>query len=249
MKPLMTSMQNQFHRKATCYGFCFAICVLFSGCATQPHEPNSTEATTSPRAAILAVWDFDNNSMAGGEFDYLSKALSEMLITNLPQTSDLRLVERVNLRQALEEQNLSSGQLASEESRLKLGRIAGANLMAFGSYMAMGGQVRIDVRVVDVETSQVKVSDNTNATSQDTAQKMQTLAQNIAAQLGAKSMSGGNYATDMMLWKRYEEGISLMDKHQYEPAISVFKELLQTNPGFTAAEKQIKLALELQARQ
>jgi curli biogenesis system outer membrane secretion channel CsgG len=241
--------QNIDYRKTIGYGFCLILCYLLSGCATQPREPLATQATTSARPLVLAAWDFDNNSMAGGELDYLSKALSEMLLTNLAQTSNIRLVERVNLRQTLEEQSLSSSQLASEESRLKLGRIAGANLMAFGSYMAMGGQIRIDVRVVDVETSQIKVSDSTNATPQDAAQQMQTLAQTIAAQLGAKSTSEGNNATDMMLWKRYEAGVTLMDKHHYEPAIAVFKEILKTNPSFNAAEKQIKFALELQTRQ
>jgi len=250
MKPAMTTLiQNLFHRKIVCYGFCLALSYLLSGCATQPHEPLATDGTSAPHALILAVWDFDNNSMAGGDVDYLSKALSEMLITNLSQTSDIRLVERVNLREALEEQHLSTSQLASEETRLKLGRIAGANLMAFGSYMAMGSQVRIDVRVVDVETSMVKFSEDTVGLPHDAAKQMQTLAVHLANKLGGNTISGKENATDMMLWKRYEEGVTLMDKHLYDPAIAVFKDILQSSPSFTAAEKQIKLALELQTRQ
>lgn len=250
MKPAMTTLiQNLFHRKIVCYGFCLALSYLLSGCATQPHEPLATDGTSAPHALILAVWDFDNNSMAGGDVDYLSKALSEMLITNLSQSSDIRLVERVNLRSALEEQHLSTSQLASEENRLKLGRIAGANLMAFGSYMAMGGHVRIDVRVVDVETSLVKFSEDTAGLPQDAAKQMQAMAVHLANKLGSNAISGKENTTDMMLWKRYEKGVSLMDKHLYEPAITVFKDILQGNPGFAAAEKQIKLAIELQTRQ
>jgi curli biogenesis system outer membrane secretion channel CsgG len=249
MKPLMPNFRTHFCQNVVRFGLCFAFCCLLAGCATKSHEPLATEGTMVSNASVLAVWDFDNNSMAGGELDYLSKALSEMLLTNLSQTSNIRLVERVNLRQALEEQHLSTSQLASEETRLKLGKIAGANLMAFGSYMAMGSQIRIDVRVVDVETSQIKFSENVNTSSQDAAKQMQTLAQAIADKMGSKTVSGGKTATDMMLWKRYEEGVTLMDKHLYEPAILVFKGLLQINPGFTAAEKQIKLALELTARQ
>ncbi len=249
MKPQITAtVQHLFYRKITRYGFCLALGYLLSGCATQP-GPVATEGTTTSRALVLAVWDFDNNSMAGGDVDYLSKALSEMLITDLSQVSDIRLVERVNLRAALEEQHLSTSQLASDETRLKLGRIAGANLMAFGSYMAMGSQVRIDVRVVDVETSLVKFSEDTAGSPQDAAKQMRTIAVHLASKLGASVISGKENATDMMLWKRYEEGVSLMDKHLYEPAITIFKEILQGNPSFTAAEKQIKLALELQTRQ
>jgi curli biogenesis system outer membrane secretion channel CsgG len=249
MKTLLSSpVQNLFYRKIASYGLCLVLCYLLSGCATQSGGPVA-EGTSTSRALILAVWDFDNNSMMGGDVDYLSKALSEMLITELSLVSDILLVERVNLRAALEEQHLSTSQLASDETRLKLGRIAGANLMAFGSYMAMGSQVRIDVRVVDVETSLVKFSEDIAGSPQDAAKQMQAIAVHLANKLGANAISGKQNATDMMLWKRYEEGVTLMDKHLYEPAITIFKEVLQGNPGFIAAEKQIKLALELQTRQ
>jgi hypothetical protein len=46
-----------------------------------------------------------------------------------------------------------------------------------------------------------------------------------------------------------KQGDKLMGQHQYYPEIAVFKGLLQTNPSFTTAEKQIMLALEQQARQ
>jgi curli biogenesis system outer membrane secretion channel CsgG len=193
-----------FYRILSLPSYCiFIVCLFFIyGCAT-----TSESIKTGDHAAkqiTLAVWDFDNNSPSGGEFDYLGKTLSEELLTHLSSSANIKLVEREHLRQVLEEQHLSASQLASEKTRLRLGHLAGANYMAFGSYIEMGGQIRIDVRVVDVETSQVKVSDNVNATPQDAAQKMQALAQNIAAQLGTKSSSSGNNATGIALWKLYE---------------------------------------------
>jgi curli biogenesis system outer membrane secretion channel CsgG len=223
-------------------------CCYLLGCATSPHETQTT-AATSTATLNLAVWDFDNNSMTGSDVDYLSKALSEMLLTGLAQTPGIRLVERVNLRQALEEQNLGNSQLASEESRLKLGRLVGANHMAFGSYVAMGAQIRIDVRVVDVETSLVKFSEDAITPPSDVAKHMQTIAQHLAGKLANSSLTANNPTTEMALWKRYETGIALMDQHQYEQALAVFTDLLKTAPNFKAAEKQLQSALELQSRQ
>ncbi|MDD5762902.1 MAG: hypothetical protein PHP88_10410, partial [bacterium] len=38
---------------------------------------------------------------------------------------------------------------------LRLGRITGARQMVFGGYLAIGSRVRIDLRLVDVETGKV----------------------------------------------------------------------------------------------
>jgi TolB-like protein len=243
----MAALRAYMYRKFLQSGLLLLFCYLL-GCAGQsPQIAHSTHETA--KILSLAVWDFDNNSMAGGDLDYLSKASSEMLLANLAQNPSIHLVERVNLRQALEEQHLGSSELASEESRLKLGRIAGANHMAFGSYVAMAGMVRIDVRVVDVETSLVKFSENAITAPQDVANNLQTIAQHMAAKLANSTVSGQPLATEMVLWKRYESGISLMDLHHYEQAITVFTDLLKSNPNFKAAEKQLNLVLERQSRQ
>lgn len=221
---------------------------LLSGCATLTHEaPNTSIPAT--KTITLAVWDFDNNAMAGGEFDYLSQALSEAVLINLSQTPGIRLLERVKLHKVLEEQHMGSSQLASEESRLKLGRISGANHMAFGSFMTMGNQIRIDVRVVDVETSQVKFSEDAVSSVKDAITHMPVIAQHIAAKLASSSIAEPAITTEMTLWKRYAEGITLMDKHLYEQAIALFTAVLKIEPNFKAAENQIRVALELQARQ
>jgi TolB-like protein len=236
-----------FHRKLVHFSLLISCCYLL-GCATQPGGTLSTPVAAS-KTLNLAVWDFDNNSMAGGDLDYLTKALSEMLLTDLAQTPNIRLVERVNLRKALEEQNLGSSQLTSEESRLKLGHIVGANNMAFGSFVAMGNKIRIDVRVIDVETSLVKFSEDAITQPKDVAKHIQIIARHIASKLANSTVADEGTVTEMMLWKRYEAGIALMDKHNYDQAVAVFTEVLKSDPGFKAAEKQIKLALELQSRQ
>lgn len=205
----------------------------------------------TPRPLTLAVWDFENASFSGGaELDYLQRALSEMLLTDLAQVPGLKLVERVRLREALEEQKLGSGELASEESRLRLGRIVGANNMVFGSYLTAGEDLRIDVRVVEVETSLTRFTGDTTTSPDRVAEEMHKITRDIATKLGAQTPGkGAAGAEDMAVWKRYEAGIALMDEHKYDQAIAAFKEILKGHPGFEAAEKQIKLALERKVRQ
>lgn len=206
-----------------------------------------------PRQPTIAVWDFDNASvLSSAHLNYLRSALSEMLLNDLAQSSGIRLVERVRLREVLEEQKLGASELTSQDTRLRLGRIAGAGTMVFGSYMAMGGQIRVDVRVVDVETSLIKLTEQATGPPTSMAKEIHRIAQAIAMKLGgapqgAEKGLGG--PTDLESWKRYEQGIALMDSHKYDEAIALFQELLKSYPDFAAAERQIQLALERQARQ
>lgn len=239
--------QANHFQKYGCF-FLWVVYGLLAGCATSFHETPSTASPNTP-VLTLAVWDFDNNALAGGDLGFLSQALSEALLVNLAQTPGIRLLERVNLRKVLEEQHLSTSQLASEESRLKLGQLAGVNHMTFGSFIAMGNQIRVDVRVVDVETSLVKFSEDAISPINETMKQMPVIAQHIATKLVSSSSAGQGGTTEMVLWKQYAEGIALMDKHQYEQAINVFTAVLKSDPNFIAAEKQIRLALELQSRQ
>jgi hypothetical protein len=59
------------------------------------------------------------------------------------------------LNRVLEELHLGSSALADEQTRLKLGKLVGARLMVFGGYQVFGGQMRIDLRLVEVETGKV----------------------------------------------------------------------------------------------
>jgi curli biogenesis system outer membrane secretion channel CsgG len=207
-------------------------------------------ANSASRPLTLAVWDFDNSSFANADsVDYLSKVLSEMLLAELAQVPGIHLVDRVKLREALEEQRLGSSELASEETRLKLGRIAGANHMAFGHFMAVGEQIRVDVRVVDVETSLIKFSEDVATTPQDIAKQMQTVARHLQSKLGENAAAGMANSVDMATWRHYEAGVALMDQHRYDEAIAVFKAVLTKQPDFKAAEQQIKTALDKQMRQ
>lgn len=236
-----------FAKKTTCFGY---LCLmLLASCAELPVSKRPANAPV--QSLTLAVWDFDNNSFSNaGSVDYLSKVFSEMLLADLSQIPSLQLVERVKLREALEEQRLGSSELASEESRLKLGRIAGANQMAFGSFVAVGEQIRVDVRVVDVETSLVKFSEDATTKPNDINEHMQILAQHLRDKLGVNATGKGVASSvGMETWKRYEEGITLMDQHRYDEAITVFKAVLSQYPDFKAAEQQIQTALDKQMRQ
>ena len=123
----------------------FVICL--AGCATGPSQRN--------HAVSVAVWDLENLSFDKGNQPDLGQMLSDEIIKTLQQHDGLQMVERQRLLLVLEELNLGSSELADENTRLKVGRMVGAQQMVFGGYQVVGESMRLDLRLVDVSSGKI----------------------------------------------------------------------------------------------
>lgn len=103
---------------------------------------------------VLAVTYFDAHSVRP-ELEPLGRGVADMLITDLQQGRGVRVVERNRLNEILGELALQRSQYIDEATAQQLGRGLGATAVVAGSMtMALEG-MRIDARVVDVETGEV----------------------------------------------------------------------------------------------
>lgn len=114
----------------------------------------ATALVTEERAGGVAVWDLDDLS-PGVAGTNLGELLSGQVIEVLKDKAGYRIVERTRLLRALEELRLGSSALVDESTRLRVGRLIGAQRMVFGGYQIVGDQMRFDLRMVDVETGKV----------------------------------------------------------------------------------------------
>lgn len=203
----------------------------------------------------IAVWDFDSHEVdhsSTPSLSQLSRALSEVLIEQLLSYPGVQVVERMRLREIFDEQKLGSSALADEDTRLKLGHIAGAQHMIFGSLIRLGGVTRVDVRLVSVQTSQVLSSHETSTMTEEISTAMEEVARTLATSIGHGKTSSENIhspnanpATLMV----FDQGLALMDQKDFLAAIDVFKRILTSSAGFAPAERQLQIALEKLTRQ
>lgn len=102
----------------------------------------------------IAVLNFDNNSIADREqMESLRKGLAEMLSTEMSQIQAFKVVEREKLQDLLSEISLGQSGAIDPASAQKVGKLVGAQTLLLGSFINMfGGKMRIDVRIVEVET-------------------------------------------------------------------------------------------------
>ncbi|NOZ69974.1 MAG: hypothetical protein GXP46_12210 [Deferribacteres bacterium] len=137
----------------------FAVIIMLASCASGP-------APRQGKVAV-AVWDIDNLTPSASEQPDLGELLSAEIIRTIQEKAGYTVVERERLLLALEELHLGSASLADESTRLRLGRISGAGLMVFGGYQVIGGRMRLDLRLVDVETGRVKKAVHKTAAAED----------------------------------------------------------------------------------
>lgn len=121
---------------------------MAAGCATAPVSVPSGPPT-------VAVWTLEDLSLPGTAGADLAELLTARVMETVETTGGYALVERERLLAILQELNLGSSDLADEAAGLRIGRLAGARLMIFGAYQTVASQMRLDLRLVEVETGRV----------------------------------------------------------------------------------------------
>lgn len=226
-----------------------ALCLLAAGAAL---ALQAAAAQTAPRLPAVVVWDFDNQTVAAlsavprSQADWLQRTLSESLVSALLQTPGQTVVDRLRLQEVLAEQKLASGSLADEATRLRLGRIAGAERMVFGGFFVVGDAVQVNVRVVDTASSRVLFSEEQTAPLAEVMQQQPALAARVAQALGGRGTTVAEHPA--AIWQAHDRALALADAGQLDEAVAALQQLLQSRPAFEPAERLLAAVLQKMAR-
>jgi TolB-like protein len=118
----------------------------------------SLHAQEPDRRPGIAVMPFNSGGSIGPnreDMTALGVGVQQMLITELSQNPALRIIERGALQQVLQEQDLVTAERVDAATAAQLGRLVGARYMVLGGFTDIYGQMRMDARIVDVETGEV----------------------------------------------------------------------------------------------
>jgi TolB-like protein len=106
----------------------------------------------------IAVMPFQNGGSYGRDkedFDALQVGIPAMVMSELAQNPAARVVDRSDIKRILDEQNLAADGRVDASTAARLGRLVGARYMIMGTFIDHYGKMRIDARIVDVETSEI----------------------------------------------------------------------------------------------
>ena len=150
--------------------------VFVCACAAGPSDRNTAMA---PRS--VAVAPFEDLSPLNTAAEDISDLLTAKAIEAIQDKGGYDVVERQRLASILEELNIGTSQMADRQNQLRLGAITGARLMVFGTFQIMENQLRLDVRLVDVESGQVLNAVSAMAAENNLHGWLETAAKSAAA--------------------------------------------------------------------
>lgn len=111
-----------------------------------------TESIPAGKTTTLAVMDFNDLQ---GNVTMLGRFVGEELITRLFQTKRFKVIERSLLEKAIEELKFNTSDLVDPSVAKQLGKAVGAEAIVTGTLTDLGKMVKVNARVITVESGEV----------------------------------------------------------------------------------------------
>jgi TolB-like protein len=127
----------------------------------------------------IAVMNFDNRS-SSKEWQWLSKGLADMLITDLSASERLSIVERERLSEIVAELKLVKTGVVDSSIADQVGRIAKVDWVLFGSFIKQGNHLKIEGHILNLSTEKIMRVEWVEGPSDDVLKLEKQLEKNIA---------------------------------------------------------------------
>lgn len=205
---------------------------------------NLNNTTPNADAKRIAILYFDSGS-DNAELIRLRKGLADMLISDLSKVKMLNVIERARLEEILKEQKLNNSKEFDPATASKVGKLLGVQYILTGSFFDMLGSMRIDARIIDVETGKIIKSEGIDGATNTFFDLEKNLVVKIAGGLNVDLAAEKTNATSKETSLSYDtsllysDGLEQMDKGETSKAIDTFKKVLQKNPDFLPAKQAL----------
>ena len=128
-----------------------------------PHQ----QAPAAPKIEnSIAVISFTNQT-GDPAFDYLQKAIPNLVITNLENTGLFHVATWERMQDILKQMGVKPGPIIDSDLGFELCRREGIKAIAIGSFTKAGDVFRTDIKVLDAETKSILKSANVKGTGVD----------------------------------------------------------------------------------
>lgn len=197
----------------------------------------------------IAVLPFNNGGSYGQQkedFDALERGIAGMMISELSANAAARVVERAEIQKLLDEQNLGAQGRVDAATAAKIGKLVGARYMVMGTFVDFYGDFRVDVRLINTETSEV-VKTESERMQRD---HLFDIIRNIAARLmkDANLPALTRATSDQRMSRQvptealtyYSRALLFQDRGQKDKAVEMFNRALAIFPEYAEAQEGLQ---------
>lgn len=199
----------------------------------------------------MAVMPFTNGGSYGlqaEDYDALEVGMQQMLTTEFAMNEQLRVVDRSRIKELLAEQDLGASGRVDAATAAKVGRIVGAKYMVMGGFIDTYGTMRLDIQIVNVETTEIMKADRFTFKRDDLMKGVIDAAEKITKDLSLPALPKEVQAQREERTQRitpqavsyYTKGLLYQDRGDTEKAKELFSKALGEFPDYTEAQEALR---------
>jgi len=206
----------------------------------------SAQATPDNRPGF-AVFHFAYGGSFGTGAEDLTQfavGIQQILMTELAQNTNLRVVDRARLREYMAEVDL--GSRVDPATAARIGRIVGAKYALSGGFVEINGEMRIDGHIVDVETTEVIKGQEIRGRRNDIFDVLVDFASLVSRDVNLpelpeqvrearKSRNLNGEAARL-----YSAALSAADSGETTRAIELYRQIASRFPEFEDAKRELR---------
>lgn len=134
-----------------------------------------------PTLAVVGIGAF---SVTLDDATSMARGLEDMITTELSDRPEVRTIDRLAIEEVMRRQQISIAATGiSDEAAIQIGRLLGANFIVRGNAALDRRTARLDLRVIDVETTAVVKSVKESAARDDLLELAERIAELLVTDL------------------------------------------------------------------
>jgi len=191
---------------------------------------------------VIAVTDFKPFGMSK-ELEPLRIGLTQLLITDLKLVKNLKVVERIMIKEIYKELGISSTDFVDQNTAPKLGKLLGAGTLVIGTFTGIDDKSwRIHPTLGVIKTGALKELESISGEFAELLLAEKDLVSAILVELGIElsdderdNISRNIPTESLEAFISYSRGLDYLNKGMYSEAEEEFKEAISQDSGFHQA--------------
>lgn len=218
--------------------------VLAAFFIVNPFKVNiSSEQDAVAGQNTIAIMYFENLAQ-GGDPQRLGEIITNLLITNLSQTQDLKVVSSQRLYDILKIKGKEGAKVIDRTTATDIAKTAGARWMMLGSILQVEPHLVVTSQLIDVETGNVENSQRLTGTPGETVfELVDRMTGGTRTELAVSSHKGVDHPESVVnvttgaldAYRFYVEGLDYEYKYYSVDALESFRKAAEIDPAFAMA--------------
>jgi TolB-like protein len=202
-----------------------------------------------PGVAVLPFLNGGSYGQSAEDYQALEVGMQQMLTTEFALNQRLRVVDRSRIKELLAEQDLGASGRVDAATAARIGKVVGARYMVMGGFTDMYGSMRLDIQIVNTETSEIEKADRLTFKREEMARGVVDAAAKITGDLQlpelpkevqAQREERAQKLNRTQAVSYYTKGLLYQDRGDTARAKELFSKALEQFPEYTEAQEALR---------